>query len=108
MIELARVKATHARAAGAWPIPSLSSSGDMMALPFATASADVVTTGYGLRNVPGLEAAARRDCARAQARRAACSRSTSIARDSPPIRGRFLAYLTIVGFDAGLGAASRP
>jgi demethylmenaquinone methyltransferase/2-methoxy-6-polyprenyl-1,4-benzoquinol methylase len=28
--------------------------GDMMALPFADASFDVVTTGYGLRNVPDL------------------------------------------------------
>jgi demethylmenaquinone methyltransferase / 2-methoxy-6-polyprenyl-1,4-benzoquinol methylase len=28
--------------------------GDMMALPFASASCDVVTTGYGLRNVPDL------------------------------------------------------
>jgi demethylmenaquinone methyltransferase/2-methoxy-6-polyprenyl-1,4-benzoquinol methylase len=31
--------------------------GDMMALPFAAASFDLVTTGYGLRNVPDLEAA---------------------------------------------------
>ena len=31
--------------------------GDMMALPFAAASFDLVTTGYGLRNVPDLESA---------------------------------------------------
>jgi ubiquinone/menaquinone biosynthesis methyltransferase len=51
MIELA-----HLRAAA----ESGSSSvrfvlGDMMALPFAARSVDVVTTGYGLRNVPILE-----------------------------------------------------
>jgi len=51
MIELA-----HLRAAA----ESASSSvrfvlGDMMALPFAARSVDVVTTGYGLRNVPILE-----------------------------------------------------
>ncbi len=51
MIELA-----HLRAA----TESASSSvrfvlGDMMALPFAARSVDVVTTGYGLRNVPILE-----------------------------------------------------
>ena len=31
--------------------------GDMMALPFADAQFDVVTTGYGLRNVPSLQGA---------------------------------------------------
>lgn len=33
--------------------------GDMMALPFGAAQFDVVTTGYGLRNVTGLERALR-------------------------------------------------
>src|SRR5436190_16593922 len=31
--------------------------GDMQALPFPSASFDIVTTGYGLRNVPDLAAA---------------------------------------------------
>jgi len=31
--------------------------GDMLALPFAPASFDLITTGYGLRNVPHLETA---------------------------------------------------
>src|SRR2546425_2763197 len=31
--------------------------GDMLALPFAARSFDLVTTGYGLRNVPDLGAA---------------------------------------------------
>ena len=47
MIELAARKR-----AGASPPRFL--VGDMMALPFAAASADAVTTGYGLRNVPDL------------------------------------------------------
>ena len=34
-------------------------AGDMTALPFADASFDVVTTSYGLRNVPALETAVR-------------------------------------------------
>jgi len=32
-------------------------AGDMTALPFADATFDIVTTGYGLRNVPDLDAA---------------------------------------------------
>jgi demethylmenaquinone methyltransferase/2-methoxy-6-polyprenyl-1,4-benzoquinol methylase len=47
MIELARQKGSRPRFL----------VGDMAALPFADASFDVVTTGYGLRNVPELERA---------------------------------------------------
>ena len=35
--------------------------GDMLALPFPDGSFDIVTTGYGLRNVPDLDARDRRD-----------------------------------------------
>jgi ubiquinone/menaquinone biosynthesis methyltransferase len=56
MIEIARVKASRAKAEGEWPIP-IFAVGDMMALPVVTATADIVTTGYGLRNVPGLPGA---------------------------------------------------
>jgi ubiquinone/menaquinone biosynthesis methyltransferase len=49
MIELARAKA-----AGSGPSFLV---GDMVALPFAPDSFDLVTTGYGLRNVPDLGAA---------------------------------------------------
>ena len=57
--------------------------GDMMALPFRRRGVDVVTTGYGLRNVPDLADAARRDCARAAARRPA-----AVARLQPSAIGR--------------------
>jgi demethylmenaquinone methyltransferase / 2-methoxy-6-polyprenyl-1,4-benzoquinol methylase len=59
MIELARAKTSVAR-----PLPPLREAsalhflvGDMLALPFPSASFDVVTTGYGLRNVPNLSTA---------------------------------------------------
>jgi ubiquinone/menaquinone biosynthesis methyltransferase len=47
MIELARAKGDGPRFL----------VGDMLALPFRTASFDIVTTGYGLRNVPSLRVA---------------------------------------------------
>lgn len=53
MIELARERAGAAT-------PGLEIGwlvGDMHALPFASASVDVITTGYGLRNVPELTTA---------------------------------------------------
>ena len=50
MLELARRKSR------ATPRPALRGlvAGDMMALPFAAAAFDLVTAGYGLRNVPDL------------------------------------------------------
>jgi demethylmenaquinone methyltransferase/2-methoxy-6-polyprenyl-1,4-benzoquinol methylase len=48
MIELAARKAAARRTSSAFLV------GDMLALPFPPASFDVVTTGYGLRNVPDL------------------------------------------------------
>ena len=51
MIELARAK-TAAR-----PLTPHFLVGDMLALPFPSGSFDLVTTGYGLRNVPDLRLA---------------------------------------------------
>jgi demethylmenaquinone methyltransferase/2-methoxy-6-polyprenyl-1,4-benzoquinol methylase len=51
MIELARAKAATRAAAPSFLV------GDMMALPFPDRSFEVVTAGYGLRNVPSLTAA---------------------------------------------------
>ena len=56
MIELARGKAAaQTTPAGRSPVRFL--QGDMVALPFPGGSFDIVTTGYGLRNVPDLNAA---------------------------------------------------
>ena len=55
MIELARAKIVPAPPAH--PAPSAHPAfviGDMLALPFPDCSFDLVTTGYGLRNVPDL------------------------------------------------------
>ncbi len=49
MVELARAKRSSATPAFL--------VGDMMALPFADATFDVVTTGYGIRNVPVIDRA---------------------------------------------------
>jgi demethylmenaquinone methyltransferase/2-methoxy-6-polyprenyl-1,4-benzoquinol methylase len=51
MIQIARKKGTPGAARPHQPRFLV---GDMMALPVASASCDVVTTGYGLRNVPEL------------------------------------------------------
>ena len=51
MIELARAKSPAGTPAPAFLV------GDMMALPFPGESFDLVTTGYGLRNVPDLQIA---------------------------------------------------
>jgi len=56
MIEIANEKA-RAKAPGKAVRPPGFLVGDMVSLPFATASFDLVTTGYGLRNVPDLTAA---------------------------------------------------
>ena len=51
MIELARAKVPSNG------LPATFLVGDMLALPFPNGSFDIVTTGYGLRNVPDLNAA---------------------------------------------------
>jgi ubiquinone/menaquinone biosynthesis methyltransferase len=96
MIELARDKQRRGDA----PAAARFLVGDMMALPFAAASVDVVTTGYGLRNVPTL-AAAVDEIGRVLA---ADGRLLSLdfnRPQSPVVRSAYLAYLTIVGSALG-------
>jgi demethylmenaquinone methyltransferase/2-methoxy-6-polyprenyl-1,4-benzoquinol methylase len=93
MIELARQRADGAGVA--WL------TGDMLALPFASGSFDIVTTGYGLRNVPDL------DRAMGEAARVLKSggRFLSLDFDRPDrwlVRAPYLAYLTVVGSTLGL------
>jgi demethylmenaquinone methyltransferase/2-methoxy-6-polyprenyl-1,4-benzoquinol methylase len=74
--------------------------GDMIALPFPAGAFDLVTTGYGLRNVPDL------DRALDEIRRVLepGGRFLSLDFDRPPgriLRGLYLAYLTIAGSALG-------
>ena len=92
MIELARRRATG-RAAFL--------VGDMLALPFRDASFDVVTTGYGIRNVPDIDAAL------AEMHRVLRPGGRLLSLDfnrpsHPIVRGAYFTYLTIVGSTLGL------
>jgi demethylmenaquinone methyltransferase/2-methoxy-6-polyprenyl-1,4-benzoquinol methylase len=74
--------------------------GDMLALPFAAASFDLVTTGYGIRNVPDIDAAL------AEIRRVLRpgGRFLSLDFNRPSgafLRSVYLTYLTIVGSTLG-------
>ncbi len=75
--------------------------GDMLALPFPAASFDVVTTGYGLRNVPDLRGALR------EIHRVLAPGGRVLSLDfnrpeSPVVRAAYLAYLNAVGGALGL------
>jgi ubiquinone/menaquinone biosynthesis methyltransferase len=75
-------------------------TGDMTSLPFRSASFDLVTTGYGLRNVPDLNAAID-EIARVLK---PGGRLLSLDFNRPEnamVRGAYLAYLTIVGSTLG-------
>jgi ubiquinone/menaquinone biosynthesis C-methylase UbiE len=74
--------------------------GDMMSLPVPDASFDVVTTGYGLRNVPVLDDAIR------EIHRVLKPGGRLLSLDfnrpaSAPLRTAYLAYLTVVGSTVG-------
>jgi ubiquinone/menaquinone biosynthesis methyltransferase len=75
-------------------------TGDMLALPFPAASFTVVTTGYGLRNVPDIVQAID-EIARVLAPGGRLL-SLDFNRPSQPLlRAAYLAYLTIVGSALG-------
>lgn len=99
MIELARLKVPTAVGDGCVQAPRFV-VGDMMALPFASHSVQVVTTGYGLRNVPQLTPAVV-EIARVLT---PGGRLLSLDFNRPRrawVRWPYLAYLTMVG--AALG-----
>jgi ubiquinone/menaquinone biosynthesis methyltransferase len=92
MLSLARAKPEGARVH--WI------AGDMTALPLLDQSVDVITTGYGLRNVPDLPLAL------SEAHRVlddnGCLASLDFNRpESPVVRGVYLAYLSMVGATLG-------
>ncbi len=90
MIELARAKDQRARFL----------VGDMLALPFPATSFDIVTTGYGLRNVPNLVAAID-EIARVLAPGGQAVSLDFDRPSNPIVRTAYLSYLTVVG--AALG-----
>lgn len=90
MLELAAHK-PHARSARVAFL-----AGDMMQLPFASSQFDVVTTGYGIRNVPAIEPALRE--IHRVLRPGGMFLSLDFNRPANRfVRGIYLAYLTIVG-----------
>jgi demethylmenaquinone methyltransferase/2-methoxy-6-polyprenyl-1,4-benzoquinol methylase len=94
MIELAQAKQSGRTPGG--PGSARFLVGDMTALPFGAARFDVVTTGYGLRNVPDLPLAL------AEIRRVLAPRGVLVSLDfnrpvSGPVRLAYHAYLTVVG-----------
>src|SRR4051812_37152213 len=75
-------------------------TGDMMALPFPDRSFDLVTTGYGIRNVPRIEPAL------AEIRRVLRPGGRVLSLDfdrpsNPLVRAVYLSYLTVVGSALG-------
>jgi ubiquinone/menaquinone biosynthesis methyltransferase len=94
MLELARAKAVR-------PVRPHFLAGDMMALPFGDAQFDVITTGYGIRNVPVLQTAI------AEIARVLKPGGVFLSLDfnrpvSRLVRAVYLAYLTLVGSALGL------
>jgi ubiquinone/menaquinone biosynthesis methyltransferase len=82
-------------------------AGDMMALPFANARFDVVTTGYGIRNVPILSVAI------AEIHRVLKPRGVFLSLDfnrpsNGLVRAVYLSYLTIVGSTLGFALHGDP
>lgn len=90
MLQLARGKGTSASFL----------TGDMLALPFADDEFDIVTTGYGLRNVPDI-ALALAEIARVLKPGGVFLSLDFNRPDNALVRGVYLGYLTVVG--AGLG-----
>jgi ubiquinone/menaquinone biosynthesis methyltransferase len=93
MLELAKARDPDAQSALV--------AGDMLALPFAGSSFDLVTTGYGLRNVPSLQQAID------EIYRVLTPGGRLLSLDfdrpeNPVLRAAYLAYLTVVGSILGL------
>ncbi len=99
MIELARAKSEMAQNGRERPRPHFL-VGDMCALPLPAASFDIVTTGYGLRNVPDLPLAIR-EIARVL-RPGGLFLSLDFNRPSNPVvRTAYHVYLSVVGSALG-------
>jgi ubiquinone/menaquinone biosynthesis methyltransferase len=97
MLELALRRAVKAH-----PLRQIAfATADMLALPFGDVQFDVVTTGYGLRNVPDLRVAL------AEVHRVLTPGGRFLSLDfnrpdHPLVRAAYLMYLTVVGSTLGL------
>ena len=80
----------------------------MMPLPFGDATFDVVTTGYGIRNVPVIAAGPGRDGSSAAARRRSSVARLRSSRRIALVRAVYLGYLTVVGSTLGLALHGDP
>jgi ubiquinone/menaquinone biosynthesis methyltransferase len=99
MVEIARAKRS--------PGSARFVVGDMMTLPFADRTFGVVTTGYGIRNVPVI------DKALAEIGRVLRPGGLLLSLDfdrpsNPVVRSLYLAYLTLVGSTLGLALHGDP
>jgi demethylmenaquinone methyltransferase/2-methoxy-6-polyprenyl-1,4-benzoquinol methylase len=109
MLQLARARAARTESTAGTP-PRASAAfvmADMVALPFPAGSFDVVTTGYGLRNVPDLESA----IAEMGRVLAPGGRLVSLDFNRPSnavVRAAYLSYLTVVGSALGLALHGDP
>jgi ubiquinone/menaquinone biosynthesis methyltransferase len=95
MVQLARIRGRQNGASARFL------TGDMMALPFADAHFDVVTTGYGIRNVPEITPAIQ------EIRRVLKPGGLLLSLDfnrpgNAVVRAVYLGYLTMVGSALGL------
>ena len=100
MLQLARTKRTSAD-----PIDFV--VGDMMALPFPDAHFNLVSSGYGIRNVPVIETAL------CEIHRVLEPGGVFLSLDfnrpeSPMVRGVYLSYLTVVGSALGFALHRNP
>jgi len=94
MIELARVRASRKGSSATFLV------GDMLALPFPGGTFDIVTVGYGLRNVADLEGAI--DEVGRVLRSGGQALSLDFNRPSNKlIRAVYLAYLSLIGAVVG-------
>lgn len=101
MIELARAKTPRPPAAPRFLV------GDIMALPFPGGCFDLVTTGYGVRNVPVLEPALRE--IHRVLRPGGRLFSLDFNRpERPSVRVLYLGYLTVVGSALGFALHRDP
>ncbi len=106
MLQLAAARSRSARGGVGVHGPRLI-TGDMLALPFAASRFDVVTIGYGLRNVPDIE----RAIAEIHRVLADGGRMLSLDFNRPTnalMRAAYLTYLTVVGSALGLALHGDP